>query len=160
MIGYKRQISTPTLRTSLWQAHPESVARAVAIALFLVFLPLPLHALSGAAACVVLRANIPVMLVLIWINNPLTLIPILLFSLVVGQRILGQDPISLPALSLQQTVQSMFSNMTYESFIDFVVPLFVGSTLIGATLAAVGYFLTHFLWGIVRTRLARTATEQ
>jgi len=142
------------IRSVFWQSHPDSVARAVAIALFLVFLPLPIKSFVGVLACISLRANIPIMLALVWINNPLTFVPICVLSYKFGQTLLGMPASDFSISSTSgDFVQSSFSNLTMQSFVDLLLPLFTGAISAGIVLGVSGYVLTHLLW-----RLAKPAT--
>jgi len=136
-------------RSVFWQSHPDSIARAVAIALFLVFLPLPIKSFVGVLACISLRANIPVMLALVWINNPLTFLPICVLSYKFGQSLLGM-PASDFSFTTSDFVQSSFTNLSMQSFVDLLLPLFTGAISAGIVLGTTGYILTHLLWRLAK----------
>jgi len=134
-----------------WQSQPEGVARAVAIGLFLVFLPLPVKSLVGVIACVSFRANIPIMLVLVWINNPLTYVPICILSYKLGQLLLlpGMAPARSP-VSTAELFHGNFNSLNMQSFVEILQPLMLGATVAGFALGLSAYFLTHLVWRLAK----------
>ncbi|QLQ31519.1 MAG: DUF2062 domain-containing protein [Candidatus Thiothrix singaporensis] len=59
----------------LWHINRRTAAKGVAIGLFVMWLPLPFHVLMTATLAVILRANLPIALITVFINNPLTMGP-------------------------------------------------------------------------------------
>ena len=78
---------------NLWHLSRYSAATAFSIALFCTFVPLPIHTLLALILAIGLNANIPICMVLLWINTPITYIPIFYFAFKVGSLILGSAPV-------------------------------------------------------------------
>jgi len=67
----------------------EKAAWSVACALGSIFLPLPgVQLIAVLPLCFILRLNIPIVYVVNWINNPLTIAPITFFSYWCGAKVL------------------------------------------------------------------------
>ena len=80
-------------KENLWHVNRNSIANAFAIGLFCAFIPIPFQMIPAALIAVWVGANIPVSVLLVWINNPLTIAPIFYLCYQVGQLIL-QTPMS------------------------------------------------------------------
>jgi len=72
----------------LWHLSRYSVATAFSIALFCTFIPLPIHTLLGIGLAIYFHAHLPICIVLLWINTPVTYFPIFYFAFKVGAFIL------------------------------------------------------------------------
>jgi uncharacterized protein (DUF2062 family) len=60
----------------LWKWNKRTIAKAFAIGLFCAFLPIPGHTVLGAVLAVIFSANILLSMLLVWVNNPITMVPI------------------------------------------------------------------------------------
>lgn len=126
-----------TTARELLHWNRRSVARAVLIGLFVVPLPIPSQMLLAALLASLLRANLPLAVSLVWVSNPLTILPIAWFCTFLGCSLLNQDPAQLYALQL-------------GSFTDVVMnlwqPLMLGALCCGLLLGTSGYYLTMWYW--------------
>ncbi|MBT8139368.1 MAG: DUF2062 domain-containing protein [Gammaproteobacteria bacterium] len=118
-----------------WNRH--SVSRAMLIGLFVVPLPIPSQMLLAALLASLLRANLPLAVSLVWVSNPLTILPIAWFCTVLGCSLLNQDPAFL--FSLEFTSISELLEQTWR-------PLFLGALCCGTVLGLAGYHITQFYW--------------
>ncbi len=59
-----------------WTVHRRSVVRAIAIGLFICFIPLPVHLFLGPTVALLCRANLPLTLATLLLMNPLTFAPV------------------------------------------------------------------------------------
>ena len=114
----------------LWKWNKRTISKAFAIGLFCAFLPLPLHTLLAAALAVVFSSNILLSMGLVWINNPLTMVPIYFYIYKLGSYVIGIeiDP------NFQFTVDYFM-----ESFTSTVIAIWVGGLIISTITAIVGY---------------------
>ena len=114
----------------LWKWNKRTISKAFAIGLFCAFLPLPLHTLLAAALAVVFSSNILLSMGLVWINNPLTMLPIYYYIYKLGSYVIG--------IEIDQNFQF---NIDYfmESFTSTVIAIWVGGLIISTITAIVGY---------------------
>lgn len=74
---------------NLWHLNRYSIATAFSIALFCTFVPLPIHTFLAILLAIGFKANIPICIVLLWINTPITYVPIFYFAFKVGTFLLN-----------------------------------------------------------------------
>ena len=85
--GALRGLQQYLQHAKVWRLNHTAVSRAVFIGLLIAFLPLPMQMLLAAALAILLRANLPVAVILTWITNPFTFVPINYFILYFGKKI-------------------------------------------------------------------------
>ncbi len=114
----------------LWKWNKRTISKAFAIGLFCAFLPLPLHTLLAAALAVAFSSNILLSMGLVWINNPLTMVPIYYYIYKLGSHIIGIeiDP------NFQFTLDYFM-----ESFTSTLTAIWVGGLIISTISAIIGY---------------------
>ena len=122
----------------LWGIRRKNVVPAVALGLFVAFMPLPGHYLLSALLALALRINIPIAVLTTFVSNPLTMGPIYYFCYKVG------------AFLLQVPERPFEFEMTLdwltEIFVSIWQPMLLGCVLVGAIAALVGYALLDALW--------------
>ena len=57
----------------LWHLTRHSTAGGLSVGLFMAFMPIPFQMLLAAPAAILLRVNLPIAAVSVWISNPLTM---------------------------------------------------------------------------------------
>ena len=114
----------------LWKWNKRTISKAFAIGLFCAFLPLPLHTLLAAALAVAFSSNILLSMGLVWINNPLTMVPIYYYIYKLGSHIIGIeiDP------NFQFTIDNFMG-----SFTSTLTAIWVGGFIISTISAIIGY---------------------
>jgi uncharacterized protein len=122
----------------LWHLNRRTVPKAVAIGLFCAFLPIPFQMLLAAGFAIIIRANIPISVALVWLTNPLTMAPAFYASYKLGALILQLEP---KAIEVQTSVAWLTHQLA-----QIWQPLLLGSVLIGLFCGAVGYIVVDFLW--------------
>lgn len=75
---------------SLWHLNRRSAAGAMFWGLFCAMLPLPLQMLLAAALALLFRTHLALTVVMVWISNPLTLLPLAWLAYAIGSLLLGQ----------------------------------------------------------------------
>jgi hypothetical protein len=123
---------------ALWQINRRSVANAVFVGLFCAFIPAPSQMLLAAILSVLLRANLPISVALVWITNPVTIAPMFYFAYRLGAYLLGTEATSLEG---DFTFLWLFHNLGAISG-----PLLLGSVLCGWMLGTTGYIGTRLVW--------------
>lgn len=123
---------------NLWHLNRRSAPGAVAVGLFVAFLPVPFQMVIAAAIAIICRINLPIAVVLVWITNPLTMPAIFYFSYKVGARLLGEriHPIEFEA--------SLHWLMTEAHMVW--TPLLLGSMICGTVSGIIGYLTVRSLW--------------
>ena len=126
---------------NLWHLNRLSVAKATFIGMFWMAMPMPWQMVTAALSAILLRANLPLSVALVWISNPITMGPIFFFNYQIGSLILGE---------------SVRENLTFElslhwlshTFVAIWQPLMLGSLVVGLALASISYLLVLIAWRI------------
>lgn len=122
----------------LWHLTRRSAARAFAIGLFITFLPLPFHMLMAAAGSIIFRANLPLSMALVWINNPFTMVPVFYFGYFLGAKLMG--------LPLQTFDLSWPEGGIIDGLGATFIPCLIGCLVCGSVFSLAGYFGIDWLW--------------
>lgn len=125
-------------KENLWHVNRRSVATACATGSFCAFIPVPFQMLIAALAAIVLRGNVAIAALLVWITNPLTMGPIFYTCYQIGQTILGAS----------------FVPFEYEMSLAWLAdglrqvwqPLLLGCLIAGSASAIASYTLVRLLW--------------
>jgi hypothetical protein len=131
-----RYVSNSILQHNVWHLNRRSAGRAVLIGLFFAFLPIPFQMVPAALFCILLRANLPLSIALVWITNPITTPPILYAAYKIGAFLLG--------------VETIKFHMNFTWVMDSVhlmwKPLLLGCLLMSVSFASIGYTIIDLLW--------------
>ena len=122
----------------LWGIRRKTVVPAFALGLFVALLPLPMHFVIAAIAALALRINIPVAALTTIVVNPLTVGPLFYFAYRVGAALLSIEP---GPFSFELSI-----NWLTETFGSVWQPLLLGSILLGAISALIGFIVLDALW--------------
>ena len=136
----------------LWHINRQSVANAFAIGVFCAFLPIPGQMLAAAVMAIVVRANMPISVALVWISNPLTFAPMIYASFRLGSWILGSD------LGLPNPDTSWFSH--FASLGQFWWPLLLGSLICGVVAGLAAAVAVRVVWRLDTSRRWRERRER
>lgn len=128
---FKRFLHHPCL----WHLNRRTVSGAVAIGLFCAYLPMPLEMLVAAMMAILFKVNLPISVSLVWISNPVTWLPMYGAGYLLGATLLGMETVS-------------YEEMTMSWLMSQVVPLWLGSIILGSLLSLAGYLATRGLWRI------------
>ena len=114
----------------LWKWNKRTISRAFAIGLFCAFIPIPLHTILAAVLAVVFSSNILLSIALVWINNPITMVPIYYYTYKIGSFITGMelDP------GFVFTWEYMLDNLTTTT-----IALWVGGLIIAPIAGILGF---------------------
>lgn len=124
-----------------------SVAGAVAVGLFVAFIPLPVQMLLAALLAIALRVNLVIAVVLVWLSNPLTIPPMFYFGYVVGTWLLGAPVIN---TAFEPTFAWFWQRLN-----EIWQPLLLGSLLVGSVVSMAGYGAIHLFWRLHLIRRMR-----
>lgn len=134
---------------NLWHINRHSVSRAFLAGVFIAFIPLPFQMLIAAFAALMINANLPLSVALVWITNPLTMPPIFYFNYKTGAWLL-ERPVTDFDFQLSWAWLS-------ERIFEVGIPLYVGSLAVATVLSCISYLLLQYLW---RRRVRATWRER
>lgn len=123
---------------NLWHLNRRSVAGAVSVGFFLAWVPVPIQMWIAALVAVVIRVNLPIAVMGVWMTNPITVAPMFLFAANLGAWILGRE------LTIGE-FRFSWSWLT-EQTDTFWEPLLLGCFVIGLTAAVGGNLLVRLVW--------------
>ncbi|GJL80563.1 MAG: hypothetical protein DHS20C01_01970 [marine bacterium B5-7] len=118
---------------NLWHINRRSVSLGVAIGLFYGFWPVPVQTLLALVTAILIRANLPVSVVFVWISNPVTVVPIYGACYTLGAWLLG-------------THIRPISEHTFKAISQNIGALWVGCLILGAISAVFGWLLVRIFW--------------
>lgn len=137
---------------NLWHLNRHSVARAFLVGLFagFAFQIIPFQMVIAASFALIMRANMPIAISLVWLTNPITMPPILYLTLKVGMVFYPIEH----QLDLKQLLNFEWTRSGLEAqlaaFIDLVSqvwqPLLIGSFIVGTLLGLTGYLTVQVFW--------------
>jgi uncharacterized protein (DUF2062 family) len=139
-------------RTGCLSVHRRSLARGVAVGLFVGLTPtVGIQTVLLLCACLLLRANFPVAFIASWVSNPLTMGPLYVAYAVIGETLLGDWllPVLMTLFELTYWVAETAVHVLYIG---------LGSLLIAAPAAAAGYVISlglHRYTAVQRLRARR-----
>lgn len=126
-------------KPEIWYWNRKTVASSVLIGIFVAMLPLPCQMLIAAFCTYIFNANLPLAVGLVWLSNPITILPIAWFCLMIGCQLLQID---------FQVISMLGEGDFKQAFSQYWKPLFVGCLATGLTLGILGYYLTSLVWRI------------
>ncbi|MCB1736355.1 MAG: DUF2062 domain-containing protein [Gammaproteobacteria bacterium] len=136
---------------NLWHMNRRSVAGAFAVGMFMAAVPVPFQMLLAAAGAIVFRVNLPISVGLVWVTNPVTMIPMFYFAYLVGAFVMGQAP-AISQHELQLSWSWLLSQLEHIGG-----PFLLGCLILGVGGSMLGYFGIRLLW---RLNVARQWRER
>lgn len=123
---------------NLWHINRHSFSKAIAVGMFIMYVPLPFQMLLAAIAAIWLRVNLPIAVTLVWISNPITMPPMFYAAYKLGAWVMGHPP------------QEFEFEITWEWFTQslsgVMEPFLLGCLLAASTLSILGYFAAQLFW--------------
>jgi uncharacterized protein (DUF2062 family) len=149
----RRHLAEP----GLWHLNRRSASRAMFLGLYCALIPLPVQMLLAALGAIAMRANLPLCVALVWLHNPLTILPILYYSYVLGCHLLGWP--ALDAGSLEHLLLHRSGGVVSHQGV--VLPLLLGSQLAGLVAGATGYagMRLYWRWHVLRAWQRRNSAR-
>lgn len=124
---------------NLWHINRHSLAGAAFIGVFAGLLPIPMQMALAAILAVRFRCNLPLSVVLVWLSNPLTYVPIFYFTYRIGAWMMGLHPTSPHGINV-------------EWFVEQLVPLWVGSLTCAVLGGLLSYLAVKLFWRLAVIR--------
>jgi uncharacterized protein (DUF2062 family) len=121
-----------------WSLNRRNVSRAFALGLFVAFIPLPIHLIAAVCLALLFRLNVPSAMLGTLVSNPITAVPMYLFSYWVGCQMLG---------TRQRNVAFEMSwDWISSHLLPIWKPFLLGCFVVGSMTAIVGYAILAGLW--------------
>jgi uncharacterized protein len=137
---FMRPFRTMLANPAYWSVHRANVTRAVALGLFVAFIPLPVHIILVTVLALWLRLNIPVALATIFVSNPLTMVPQYYVCYWTGSRLLGTR--------LNDFAFEMSWAWVQSGLLPIWKPFLLGCLVLGMASAVLSYVLLGSIWHI------------
>ncbi len=135
---------------NLWHLSRRSVAGAFAVGLFCAWMPVPFQMVFAAGAAILLRTNLPLSVVLVWITNPVTMPPMFYTAYIVGTLIVGEPAAADFSFELS-------FNWLLNELSAIWKPFLVGCFTLAASSSLIGYMAIQGIWRYIV--LNRRATK-
>ncbi|GLP94882.1 ATP-binding protein [Paraferrimonas sedimenticola] len=123
---------------NLWHINRRSAAGALAVGLFMAWMPIPFQMVFAAGFAIFFQVNLPLSVVLVWITNPVTMPVMFYLAYKLGSILLGEEVDS-------YHFELSFSGLI-ESFSQMGPAFFLGCLVLGVLSAALGFGLGRLLW--------------
>lgn len=147
---------------SVWHLNRRSASLAMFWGIFFAFMPMPFQMVPATLIAVSLRINLPMVLVLTWLTNPITVLPFMYISYATGSLALSVPMLSWAEMEdLMTAMLSLGSEPSSGSVMARLKPFFVGTVMLGVTLGSLGYvgMQAYWRWHVVRQWQARSARQ-
>ena len=128
----------------LWHLNRRSVAGALALGLFIGFMPILGQMFVAAALAILFRVNLPISAMAVWISNPLTVAPMYFFTYKVGTWILQ--------LPLEKQEFTLSWEWFTSDFLNIWQPFLLGSIVCGLVAAIIGLLFVRLIWRLMVIR--------
>jgi uncharacterized protein (DUF2062 family) len=123
---------------NLWHFNRHSVAKAFAVGLFFAFIPVPFQMVLAAGIAIIVHANLPLSIALVWITNPLTMPFIFYACYLVGTWVL--------AVPEQDFTFQASSQWVLDSLSTIGPAFLVGCGVLALTFSILGYLVIQAMW--------------
>ena len=135
---------------------PHSIAMGVAVGLFVALTPtMGVQMLIVALVSLFIRCNRTAGCALVWITNPLTIVPIFFANYVFGTWLLGMSPLGWPSFWMKFREAFVYEHW-YEDLIamfralgrlslDLAGPMWLGSVVVALIVSTPSYFIVRRL---------------
>jgi uncharacterized protein len=123
---------------NLWHFNRRSIAKAFAVGLFFMMMPVPFQMALAAGMAILVRSNLPISVVLVWISNPVTMPPMFYFAYKFGAWVLQTPEVE---FNFELSMDWLLNGMS-----AIWVPFLFGCVFLGAILSVLGYVGIRLLW--------------
>lgn len=140
------------LTKRVWRPTQHTFAGGMAVGLFVTMQLIPGQMPLATVLAAAFRVNIPIALMICWLSNPATFVPIGVVEKELGEWLMGLigDPTTRWVAAIQ--------NEKIAKGVAYVRYMYVGGLVSGGFLAFCGYLASYGIWGfMVRLRSRRMA---
>ena len=126
---------------NLWHLSRRSVAGAFAVGLFFAWMPVPFQMVLAAGTAILLRTNLPLSVVIVWITNPITIPPMFYFAYTLGTWIVG---VPVTDFSFELSFNWLLNELA-----AIWKPFLVGCFIMATLSSLLGYTTIQLVWRYV-----------
>lgn len=124
---------------ALWIPEKKSIIYAVTMGVFVAFTPtIGIQMIIAGLCAFFMRVNIPSAILMVWISNPITAIPIYSMEIKVGFMVLGNG-------------EGFRRISEMKDLIYYIEPLIAGTLIVSTVLAALTFILLTIFWDLVES---------
>lgn len=137
---------------NLWHLNRRSVSGAMYWGLFCAFLPIPMQIIPVTLGAIFFRVNLPLSIVLVWMTNPITILPVLYSAYWVGASVLNVPMLDMHNISvlfgqlIRWVLQQGSNPFSADGSAMLIWPLLVGMLIEAVVISLIGGTLTRILW--------------
>lgn len=148
-----RWFSSHFLNKRVWKPTQHTFAGGMAVGCFVTLQLIPGQMPLAIILAAAFRVNIPIALVVCWLSNPATFVPIGMFEKEIGEWLLSfvGDPSAAWLATLKN--QSIARGLAYARF------MYTGGLVAGTILAPVSYVISYAIWAVVARFAPRPVLE-
>ncbi len=138
---------------NLWHLNRRSLAGAMAVGLFVAFIPIPMQMILAAAVAIYFRVNLPLSVSTVWLTNPITMPPLFYICYKTGTSMLNvpADP-------------SLVFDLSTDWFLGTLSrvwqPFLLGCLVMATLSSLTGYLVVSLMWRLQVSRLWRERREK
>lgn len=132
---------------SVWHLNRRSASLAMFWGLFFAFMPMPFQMVPATLTALALRINLPMILVLTWLTNPITILPFMYVAYATGSLILNVPMLGWSDMEGLLTTFLSLDSLPESSSVDSPLKTFlVGTVVLGISLGSLGYVAMQVYW--------------
>lgn len=123
---------------NLFHLNRRSAAGAFAVGLFCAFMPIPFQMVLAAVLAALVRVNMPLSILLVWVSNPVTMPPVFYFAYCVGAAVLAEPT---------KHFEFELSWTWLAHAVEYLgPPFFLGCMICGVLSGLIGYLTIRVSW--------------
>ncbi|MCB1757079.1 MAG: DUF2062 domain-containing protein [Gammaproteobacteria bacterium] len=136
----------------LWHLNRRSVSGAVAVGLFMCWVPFPFQMVIAGILAIVFRVNMPISVALVWTTNPVTIPPMFYAAYKLGTKIIGTTPIP---YHMEFNIESIVHKLS-----EIWPSLVVGCLLFAVVSSLLGFLSVRLIWRLAMIRKWQARNER
>lgn len=117
----------------LWSVNRKEISLAFLIGIFVALIPIPFQMVVSGFFAILLGANFPISILLVWLTNPITMPFIFYFEYYIGCLIFNKEPITI-------------NNFNLDNVEDIAYLLYSGSFICATTLSILSFLVINYGW--------------
>ena len=125
---------------NLWHINRRSFSTAIAVGLFCAFVPIPGQMVLAAGLAIIIRCNLPIAVICVWITNPITMPPLFFFAYKVGAFLTSSQ---FGPFEFELSLNWLFTGLKERWY-----PFLVGCLFVGTFSGLVGFIASRIIWRI------------